>query len=80
VESPSNTAYEFERRETVCLRSGCKEFWIVYPKSRIVRVATQGQVRRYGVGDVIALSLVDGVSIAVADIFTDAGPSDRRRD
>jgi Uma2 family endonuclease len=72
VESPSNTAYEFERRETVCLRTACKEFWIVYPKARWVRVATQEGIRRYGPGDVISLSIVDAVDIAVDEIFRDA--------
>jgi Uma2 family endonuclease len=80
VESPSNTAYEFERRETVCLRTGCKEFWIVYPKSRVVRVATHGEVRRYGIGDVITLSVAEGVKVAVDDIFADLGPSGHNRD
>jgi Uma2 family endonuclease len=70
VESPSNTASEFERRETICLRNGCREFWIVYPTMKLVRVSTaSGQVRRYEAGDTIELTIVPGVKIAVNDIF-----------
>jgi Uma2 family endonuclease len=70
VESPSNTASEFERRETICLRNGCREFWIVYPTMKLVRVSTpSGQVRRYEAGDTIELTVVPGVKIAINDIF-----------
>jgi Uma2 family endonuclease len=70
VESPSNTASEFERRERICLRNGCLEFWVVYPSLKAVRVSTpKGEVRRYESGDIIELTVVPGVKIAVDDIF-----------
>jgi len=70
VESPSNTASEFERRERICLRNGCLEFWVVYPEMKAVRVSTAaGQVSRYEAGDTIELTVVPGVKIAVDDIF-----------
>jgi Uma2 family endonuclease len=51
IESPSNSALEFEWRESRCLRTGCREFWIVYPELEVVRVTTHDAVRRYGRGD-----------------------------
>jgi Uma2 family endonuclease len=72
IESPSNSAVEFERREEMCLRTGCREFWIVYPELKRVRVSTGSAVKRYELGDVIELTVVNGVKVAVADIF---GPS-----
>lgn len=75
VESPSNTASEFERRETVCLGKGCREFWVVYPTMQMVRVTTaEGRLKRYERGDSIELTVVPGVKIAVDDIF----PSDEQ--
>ncbi|HZO56096.1 MAG TPA: Uma2 family endonuclease [Bryobacteraceae bacterium] len=69
VESPSNTAAQLDDRETRCLATGCKEFWIVYPKRKVVRVATGETVKRYQPGDNIPLSLFPGHNIAVSDIF-----------
>ena len=70
VESPSNTASEFERRERTCLRYGCREFWIVYPSLQAIRVITSsGETRHYELGDTVELSIVPGVRVALADIF-----------
>lgn len=70
VESPSNTAAEFERREIICLRNGCAEFWIVYPALRTVRVTTKnGRVRHYEERDTIELTALPGAKIAVSAIF-----------
>lgn len=79
VASPSNTALEFERRESRCLRTGCREFWIVYPELEVVRVTTHDNMRRYGRGDVITLGVVEGVQVAVDDIFGATAPSDDSR-
>ena len=70
VESPSNTAAEFEAREAKCLATGCREFWVVYPEMRWVHVATQdGRVRRYYPGETIELTIAPGVKVAVDEIF-----------
>jgi Uma2 family endonuclease len=69
VASPSNTALEFERREQMCMRNGCREFWIVYPELELVRVSSGSQVTRYERGSTIELTLIPGVRIAVDDIF-----------
>jgi Uma2 family endonuclease len=79
VESPSNSASEFERRESRCLRTGCHEFWIVYPALELVRVTTHDNLRRYGRGEVMTLTVVEGVQIAVDDIFGATAPSARSR-
>jgi Uma2 family endonuclease len=71
VESPSNTVAEFEDKEPLCLATGCKEFWVVYPQRKIVRVVTGETVKRYQPGESIPLSLFPGHSIAVSDIFED---------
>jgi Uma2 family endonuclease len=71
VESPSNTAAELDEKEAICFANGCKEFWIVYPKRKVVRVSTHDTVRRYQLGEMIPLPLFPGHSIAVSDIFAD---------
>jgi Uma2 family endonuclease len=38
VLSPSNTKAEILERQEVCLSNGCKAFWIVDPKRRLMRV------------------------------------------
>ena len=75
AESPSNGASEFERRESRCLRTGRREFWIIYPELEVVRVTTYDTMRRYGRGDVITLGVVEGVEVAVDDIFGATAPS-----
>jgi len=57
VLSPSNTASEMLDRETICLRNGGIEFWLVDPKRERVKVVTADGSRALG------------VSIAVRDIF-----------
>ena len=69
VESPSNTAAELDEKEALCLANGCKEFWIVYQKRKIVRVSTGDTIRRYKPSESIPLLLFPGHSIAVSDIF-----------
>ena len=69
VESPSNTSAELDEKEALCLANGCKEFWIVYPKRKLVRVTTADTLRRYTDGQAITISLLGGSEIAVADIF-----------
>ena len=40
VLSPSNTVAEMIDKETLCLENGCREFWLVDPVRRQVRVST----------------------------------------
>ena len=69
IASPSNTTSEFER----CAATGAREFWVVYPEEKLVRITTvDGHVKRYAAGDTIELVLFPGHSIAVDDIFKSA--------
>ncbi|MBM3753366.1 MAG: Uma2 family endonuclease [Acidobacteria bacterium] len=69
VLSPTNTASEMLDRESVCLRNGGQEFWLVDPKRETVKVVTAGgQSAVYDV-DGLVESRALGVSIAVRDIF-----------
>jgi Uma2 family endonuclease len=67
VLSPSNTAAELLEKEQICLENGAREFWIVDPKRRTVRVSTAGGHVTYKSGQSIPLFF--GGSLAVDDIF-----------
>lgn len=70
VLSPFNTAAEMLDREQLCLDNGAKEFWIVDPVRRQVRVSTAGgRAVTYKSGQEIPVFF--GGSISVADIFSD---------
>lgn len=70
VVSPSNTASELHDKELLCLANGCREFWVVDPQRRIVKVSTpDGNTKRYDEGDHIPLSVFGSGSIPVAEIF-----------
>lgn len=69
VLSPSNTASEMLDRETMCLRNGGYEFWLVDPKRETVKVVTAGgQSIVYGVDDVVTSNAL-GVAVSVREIF-----------
>lgn len=74
VASPFNTALEFERRERMCMRTGCAEFWIVYLELHSVKVTTTTAVKRYERGETIGLAVVPGVRVAVNEIFPNEMP------
>jgi Uma2 family endonuclease len=68
VISPSNTVSEMNEKERLCLQNGCREFWIVDPHRREVRVTTpNGPVAFYRPGDQIPLYF--GGSIRTDSIF-----------
>lgn len=68
VLSPSNTATEMLDKEKLCLENGCKEFWIVDPDLRLVKVSTpDGHAITYCSGQEIALFF--GGRLAVDTIF-----------
>jgi Uma2 family endonuclease len=54
VLSPSNTASEMFDRERTCLDGGCKEFWVIDPDRRQIRVSTPDRApRTYGPGEAV---------------------------
>jgi Uma2 family endonuclease len=71
VLSPSNTASEMLDRERICLANGGREFWLIDPKHRTVKVTTaQGLTRSYSGSDTIPLDAVrPGLSLLAARIF-----------
>lgn len=70
VLSPSNTAAEIYDKEKLCLENGAKEFWVVDPDRRQVKVSTpDGRTLTYQSGQEIPLSVLSGAKIAVDSIF-----------
>ena len=70
VLSPSNTVQEIDDKEQVCLENGAREFWVVNPVLRHVKVATpDGHTMTYKSGQEIPLPLLGGAKIAVDAIF-----------
>jgi Uma2 family endonuclease len=71
VLSPSNTAAEMAEKEKLCLENGSKEFWVVYPKLRQVKVSTpDGITTTYRDGQEIPLRLLGGGTLQVSAIFS----------
>ena len=57
-------------RETICLRNGGQEFWLVDPKRETVKIIQQdGRSRVFGVDESV-VSPALGVSIAVREIYS----------
>ena len=70
VLSSSNTASDLYERESLCLENGCREFWIVDPARRNVRVSTpDGKTVTLTAGQEILLPLFNGGKLLVQDIF-----------
>jgi Uma2 family endonuclease len=70
VLSPSNTAAELYEKETLCLRNGAQQFWIVDPDRRQVKVATpDGVTITYQSGQQIPLALWGDVMLPVDEMF-----------
>ena len=69
VLSPSNTVAEIYDKEKLCLENGAKQFWVVDPDQRQVKVsAPDGRTVTYQVGQEIPLDLF-GANLAVDAIF-----------
>lgn len=72
VLSPSNTASEIFDKEHLCLENGSREFWVVDPVRRSVKVSTSdGRARTYRTGERIPLFF--GGTISLDDIFSQTG-------
>jgi Uma2 family endonuclease len=71
VLSPSNTASEMMDRETICLHNGGKEFWLVDPNRKSVRVVrADGYSRVYSCDEDIVSEVLGG-SISASELFED---------
>jgi Uma2 family endonuclease len=70
VLSPSNSATEMNEKEHLCLENGAKEFWVVDPTRRIVKVSTpDGITRTWRSGQQIPLPLFGDSQLPVDAIF-----------
>jgi Uma2 family endonuclease len=70
VLSPSNTAAELNDKEKLCLENGARQFWVVDPNLRQVKVSTpDGITTTYRPGQEIPLRLFGGGSLKAGDIF-----------
>jgi Uma2 family endonuclease len=68
--SPSNSAREMYEKEQLCFAAGCREFWVVDPDARLVRVArVDGPTSVYTAGEQVSLPMFGAVSLAVDEIF-----------
>ena len=57
-------------KESLCLANGCLEFWLVDRELKIVRVSTpDGRAMTFRAGQSITVSILNGASIAVDEIF-----------
>jgi Uma2 family endonuclease len=70
VLSPSNTAQEMSDREKTCFEGGCKQFWVLDPKRKSVRVSfPDGHPITYASDSEIPLEPFGQGSIRVSEIF-----------
>ena len=70
VLSPSNTAIEMYEKERLCLENGAKEFWVIDPDRRQVKVSTpDGTTRTWKLGQEIPLPLFGENTLAVDAVF-----------
>ena len=70
VLSPSNTMDEIAEKEKLCLENGCREFWVVTPKLRQVKVSTPDSITiTYREGQQIPLRLFGDGTLPVDEIF-----------
>jgi Uma2 family endonuclease len=71
VLSPSNTASEMNEKEKLCLENGAREFWVVDPDLRQVKVSTpDGITTTYRDGQEIPLRLFGAATLKVGAIFS----------
>jgi Uma2 family endonuclease len=72
VLSPSNSAIEINEKTALCLDNGCREFWAVDLRLRLVKVSTpDGLTRTYRSGESIPLVFADGQLLEVDSVSED---------
>lgn len=68
VASPSNSAEELQEKRQLCLATGCREFWVVYPKLEQIEVSNEAGTRTCRRGETIRLQVLPG-ELAVGRVF-----------
>lgn len=72
VLSPSNSAFDMNEREAVCLANGSRQFWIADSNLRILKVTTPDRKTiAYRIGHEIDLAEFGGGTLSVAEIFAE---------
>ncbi len=70
VLSPSNSVTEMFDKEKICLENGAREFWLIDPERRQIKVSTpDGHTVTYRSGQEIPLALFANARLAVDAIF-----------
>jgi len=73
--SPSNTAFEMERKFLLYREAGVREYWIVDSKNNKLKVHCfrDGEIitNVYGIGDAVPVAVLPGFSIALENVFAE---------
>lgn len=70
VVSPSNRPQDLTDREQTCFRGGCREFWVVDPDAKSIRVSTpDGDTHTYSIAGEIPLNRFVPGALILAEVF-----------
>jgi Uma2 family endonuclease len=69
VLSPSNTADEIDDRRYICMSTGCKSFWVVNDRRKIVSVTEEETTKHFGPDRKMISCALFSDEIAPSDIF-----------
>jgi Uma2 family endonuclease len=69
IVSPSESAYELNRKVRAYLDAGTAEVWVIYPVDQHMYVHTRTSARLLTLTERLDCSLLPGWSIAVSDLF-----------
>jgi Uma2 family endonuclease len=68
--SPSERPKHIRAKRDVLFRAGCKEIWVVRPKTQTVEAWTaDGATRTLAIGDTLTSPVLQGWSMTVSEIF-----------
>lgn len=70
VISPSERPKHIRAKRDVLFRAGCKEIWVVRPKTQSIEIWTaDGATRTLAIGDTLKSPVLEGWSMTVSEIF-----------
>ena len=68
VLSPSNTVDEISDKMAICMENGCRSFWTVDPKRRVISVTHGATTTHYVVAETILIA-EPAVELLVQEVF-----------